>query len=132
MADDMSIHYEHDPVMERKLDDLGDQIDNGFFRGINASTQGFAGLNTAILQQIGNLRYDMATQHHAVIGAAHAEGEKTRELIVQNAMQSLRDRAEAAERKNDLMEQANYILYKQGTYLPYPPFVPPVSGTTVG
>lgn len=109
---------------DRKIDDLSEKVGTANYRDINTAIQGFAGLNTVILQQIGDLRNDLTRQHFDIVTATHGEAEKTRDLISQNAMQSLRDRAEAAERKNDMAAMAECILGKLGTYWPKPPYIP--------
>lgn len=116
---------------DRKLDDLSEKVGTNAFREINTATQGFAGLNTAIIEQAGgiggsihDLRCDLTHQHYAELAAIHAEAEKTRDLINQNTIQDLRDRAEKAERENAFMRQSDYLLDKLGIYWPKQPYIP--------
>ena len=116
---------------DRKIDDLSEKVGTNAFREINTATQGFAGINTALIEQAGGiggsinaLRCDLLHQHYAQMAAIHAESEKTRDLITEGKIQDLRDRAEKAERENALMHQSDYLLDKLGVYWPKPPYIP--------
>ena len=119
---------------------------NGFASAQNTMAQGFAGLNTAIVESryqtggqvadlayavkdcccttnrnIDSLRYDAALNTNSITNAIHAEGEATRALIQQNEVQNLRDQLSQAREIIANTAQSNAILDKIGSYYTNPP-----------
>lgn len=119
---------------------------NGFASAQNTMAQGFAGLNTAIVESryqtggqvadlayavkdcccttnrnIDSVKFENAQNTCAITNAIHAEGEATRALIQQNEVQALRDKLEAANNTISNMMQSREILGQIGTYYTNPP-----------
>lgn len=119
---------------------------NGFAAAQNTMAQGFAGLNTAIIENryavggqiadlgfavkdcccttnrnIDSLRYDAAINTNTIVSALHDEGEKTRAMIKDQEVNALRDELNQARGVISNTVQTNSILERLGTYYTNPP-----------
>ena len=115
----------------RKLDGLANGLSDGFYAQNTTMLNGFAGVTTAVREaqfasqqcccetnrNIDGVRYDAQKNACDIITAVHEEGEKTRSLIKENEIQTLRDKVAELQMAQSQCAQNAYLI---NAVRPYP------------
>lgn len=115
----------------RKLDGITYGLSDGFYAQNTTMLRGFADITTAVREgqfmakdcccetnrNIDAVRYDAQKNTCEIITAVHEEGEKTRSLIKENEIQTLRDKVAELQLAQSQCAQNAYLV---NTMRPYP------------
>ena len=115
----------------RKLDGITNGLSDGFYAQNTTMLRGFADITTAVREgqfmakdcccetnrNIDGVRYDAQKNTCEIITAVHEEGEKTRSLIKENEIQTLRDKVAELQLAQSQCAQNAYLV---NTMRPYP------------
>lgn len=115
----------------RKLDGITNGLCDGFYAQNTTMLNGFAGITSAVKdaqfasqncccetnRNIDGVRYDAQKNTCDIITAIHAEGEKTRSMIQEDKIQSLRDKVTELQLAQSQCAQNAYLT---NTLRPYP------------
>lgn len=115
----------------RKLDGITNGLSDGFYAQNTTMLRGFADITTAVRdgqfmakdcccetnRNIDGVRYDAQKNTCEIITAVHEEGEKTRSLIKENEIQTLRDKVAELQLAQSQCAQNAYLV---NAVRPYP------------